>query len=156
MRDPIYKHRPVGPSAAQFGRCQRINDFIVMSEGNSNVYLIETPEGGILVNSGMGFEAPVHRSNLEQHSNVPIRYLVLTQGHVDHVGGVQYFRDLYPDLVCIAQAGNDEHQTYDARLQAFRASRSAFRFQDEFIEVFKAEASYWRPTVCANSFMASM
>ncbi len=141
MREPIYKHRPVGPSAAQFGRCQRINEFIVMSEGNSNVYLIETPEGGILINSGMGFEAPVHSSNLALHSSVPIRYLVLTQGHVDHVGGVQFFRDRYPDLTCIAQAGNIEHQAYDGRLQAFRAARSAFRFQDTFVDVFKAYAS---------------
>jgi glyoxylase-like metal-dependent hydrolase (beta-lactamase superfamily II) len=117
MRDAIYKHRRVGPAAAEFDQhCGRVNDFIVMSEGNSNVYLIETPAGGVLLNSGMGFEAPVHRHNLERFSTVPIRYLVTTQGHVDHVGGVQYFRDLHPGLVYIAQAGNPEHQAYDARL----------------------------------------
>ncbi len=49
MREPIYKSRRVGPAAAEFDQnCGRVNDFIVMSEGNSNVYLIETPEGGIL------------------------------------------------------------------------------------------------------------
>lgn len=144
MRDPIYKRRPVGPEAAAFGRCQRINDFIVLSEGNSNVYLIETPAGNILINSGMGFEAPVHASNLAQHAQAPIRYLILTQGHVDHVGGVQYFRDRHVGLECIAQAGNAEHQAYDARLQAFRSSRSAFCFQAQFTEVFKqyAQAGY--------------
>ena len=144
MRTPLYRSRPIAPYPAEFGQCRRINEFIVLSEGNSNVYLIETPEGGILVNSGMGFEAPVHRHNLEQHSSVPIRYLVLTQGHVDHVGGVQYFRDHHPGLTCIAQANNPEHQEYDARLQAFRAMRSAFRFQDEFLALFKryAEAGY--------------
>ncbi|MCP5320359.1 MAG: MBL fold metallo-hydrolase [Pseudomonadales bacterium] len=112
-----------------------------MSEGNSNVYLIETPAGGVLLNSGMGFEAPVHRHNLERFSTVPIRYLVTTQGHVDHVGGVQYFRDLHPGLVYIAQAGNPEHQAYDARLATFRSARSAFRFQDEFEQVFKRYAA---------------
>ncbi len=144
MRDPLYKHRPVGPSAAAFGRCERINDFIVLSEGNSNVYLLETQEGAVLINSGMGFEAPVHRRNLEQFSELPIKYLVLTQGHVDHVGGVQYFRDLHSGLTCIAQAENPEHQAYDQRLSAFRAARSAFRFQDEFVQVFQnyAQAGY--------------
>ncbi|KAA1192483.1 MBL fold metallo-hydrolase [Pseudohalioglobus sediminis] len=144
MREPLYRQRPVGPEAAAFGRCQRINDFIVMSEGNSNVYLIETPAGNILVNSGMGFEAPVHAHNLAQFSEAPIRHLVLTQGHVDHVGGVQYFRERNPGLRCIAQAGNAEHQAYDARLQAFRAARSAFRFQQAFVETFRqyAEAGY--------------
>ncbi|MCG3171229.1 MAG: putative alkyl/aryl-sulfatase YjcS [Pseudomonadales bacterium] len=142
MRDPVYKHRRVGPAAAEFDQgCARVTDFIVMSEGNSNVYLIETPAGGVLINSGMGFEAPVHRHNLARFSDVPIRYLVTTQGHVDHVGGVQYFRDLHPGLVYIAQAGNPEHQAYDARLQAFRGARSAFRFQHEFAQVFQRYAA---------------
>ncbi|GAD50343.1 hypothetical protein NT2_08_01300 [Caenibius tardaugens NBRC 16725] len=142
MREPIYKTRRVGPAAAEFDQnCQRVNDFIVMSEGNSNVYLIETPEGGIQLNAGMGFEAPVHRHNLATFSQTPVKYLITTQGHVDHVGGVQYFRDLNPGLTYIAQAGNHEHQSYDARLQTFRSARSAFRFQDEFKEVFQRYAA---------------
>jgi alkyl sulfatase BDS1-like metallo-beta-lactamase superfamily hydrolase len=145
MRDPIYKHRRIGPAAAQFDQhCARINDFIVMTEANSNVYLIETAEGGILLNTGMGFETPVVNHNLRKFTQVPIRFIITTQGHVDHVGGVKYFRNLYPDLQYIATSGNEEHQTYDARLQKFRAARSAFRFQDDFIRVFKgyAEAGY--------------
>jgi alkyl sulfatase BDS1-like metallo-beta-lactamase superfamily hydrolase len=92
----------------------------------------------------MGFEAPVHKHNLAKFSDVPFRYVITTQGHVDHVGGVQYFRDLHPGLTYIAQASNDEHQSYDARLQTFRSARSAFRFQDEFVDVFKgyAQAGY--------------
>lgn len=47
MREPLYKTRRIAPAAAEFDSgCARINDFIVLSEGNSNVYLIETPEGG--------------------------------------------------------------------------------------------------------------
>jgi len=41
MRDPIYKTRPVEPFSATFGG-ERMNDFIVMSEGNYNTYLLET------------------------------------------------------------------------------------------------------------------
>lgn len=142
MRDPIYKHRRIGPAAAEFDQhCGRINDFIVMTEANSNVYMIETAEGGILLNTGMGFESPVIHHNLRKFSQVPIRFIITTQGHVDHVGGVQYFRNLYPDLEYIATAANEEHQTYDARLQKFRAARSAFRFQDDFIKVFQSYAS---------------
>ncbi len=133
MRIPLYTSRPYGPSAARFGG-ERINDFIVMSEGCSNSYLIETAEGNILINAGMGFEAPVHFSNYQSlaSSSAPIRYLITTQGHVDHVGGVKFFRDRNPGLQYIAQAGNDEHQSYDARLQAFRFRRTAFRFRDAF------------------------
>lgn len=145
MRNPIYKTRPVAPSAARFGG-ERINDFIVLSEACSNSYLIETTEGGILVNAGMGFEAPVIDANHRAHSTVAdkIRYLITTQGHVDHVGGVQYFRDRNPGLQYIAQANNTEHQAYDRRLADFRGNRSAFRFRERFVEDFAyyAEQGY--------------
>ncbi|MGH0033838.1 MAG: alkyl sulfatase dimerization domain-containing protein [Myxococcota bacterium] len=145
--EPLYKTRPTGPEAARFGRCSRFNDFISMSEGNSNTYLIETAEGNVLVNSGMGFEAPVHHRNFETLAggiDGTLAYLVVTQGHVDHVGGVQYFRDRNPGLRMIAHANNAEHQSYDARLVRFRQARSAFRFADVFPQVFReyAEAGY--------------
>ncbi|MEM8594491.1 MAG: MBL fold metallo-hydrolase [Pseudomonadota bacterium] len=141
MRTPLYKTRRHEPAAAEFNQnTYRVNDFIACSEGTSNVYLIETSEGNILVNTGMGFESPVHQHNLEQFSNAPIKYVISTQGHVDHLGGVQYFRDLNPGLTYIAQSNNQEHQAYDARLSPFRASRSSFRFMDDFMEVFQRYA----------------
>jgi len=138
MRTPLYKSRPNGPKAARFDSGWRYNAFIVASEACSNAYLIETPAGSILVNTGMGFEAPVLQANFEglsQHAHA-VRYIVTTQGHVDHVGGVRFFRERNPGVQYIAQAGNEEHQRYDARLQEFRARRSAFRFMDAFIEDF--------------------
>ncbi len=145
--EPLYKTRPTGPKAARFGWCSRFNDFISMSEGNSNTFLIETPDGNVLINSGMGLEAPVHHSNfsdLAGEIDGTIKFLAVTQGHVDHVGGVQYFRDRNPGLQLIAHANNEEHQSYDGRLAHFRAARSAFRFADAFAETFQsyADAGY--------------
>lgn len=139
MRTPIYRSRPVAPTPANFGRCERINDFVVMSEGFSNVYLLETDGPSVLVNSGMGMEAPVHHHNLSSHSDASISHLVYTQGHVDHVGGTAFFRELHPGLEVIAQANNPEHQSYEARLADFRMRRSGFAFMDEFTAIF---ASY--------------
>ena len=137
MRTPIYRSRPVEPTPAKFGRCERINDFVVMSEGFSNVYLLETEGPSVMVNSGMGVEAPVHHHNLSSHSDAPISHLIFTQGHVDHVGGAAFFRELYPDLEVIAQSGNPEHQSYDARLDQFRTRRSGFAFTDEFVAMYR-------------------
>ena len=145
MRTPIYKSRPVAPCAARFGG-ERVNDFIVMSEGTSNSYLIETADGSVLLNTGMGFEAPVHYANYRALSSASdaMVYVITSQGHVDHVGGVQFFRDRNPGLHYVAQAGNREHQAYDALLQEFRAQRSAFRFQEAFQRDFAyyAEQGY--------------
>lgn len=136
MREPIYKSRPVAPNFAALGG-ERINDFIVMSEGFSNCYLIETPEGNIQLNSGMGMEAPIHRRNFESFSGQQNRFLILTQGHTDHIGGVAYFRERNPGMELIAQAGNTEHVSYDVRLGGFRGSRSGFAFIHKFVDASK-------------------
>jgi alkyl sulfatase BDS1-like metallo-beta-lactamase superfamily hydrolase len=141
MRDPIYKKRPVEPNPAHFGG-QRINDFVVLSEAFSNCYLLETSEGNIQLNAGMGIEAPVIQQNFAEFSDSSLKYLILTQGHVDHVGGVGYFREKNPGLEVIAQASNPEHQAYDARLAPFRANRSAFAFTDKFASAFENYASH--------------
>ncbi len=136
MREPIYKSRPVEPNPAHFGG-ERINDFIVLSEAFSNSYLLQTPEGDIQLNAGMGIEAPVIKRNFDEFSSTPLRYLILTQGHVDHVGGVAYFREQNPGLQVIAQAGNPAHQDYDGRLATFRGNRSAFAFTEKFAAAFE-------------------
>lgn len=138
MRTPIYKSRPVAPNAARLPG-ERINDFIVMSEGCSNSYLLETSEGGILVNTGMAFEAAVHHRNYSELSPVAdeLKYVVTTQGHVDHVSGIGFFREKNPGLTYVAQVGTLEHQAYDQRLSKYRANRSAFRFAARFQEDIK-------------------
>jgi alkyl sulfatase BDS1-like metallo-beta-lactamase superfamily hydrolase len=51
---------------------------------------------------------------------------LLTQGHVDHVGGVDLLKEQETEVV--AQAGNAAHQTDDERIAQFRSARSAFAF----------------------------
>jgi len=127
---PLYRSRPSGfeIQPASHAEAQKIDDIIYLSEGLSNSYLITTPEGRVVINTGMGFEAPVHKRNFDAIDDSPVRYIFLTQGHVDHVGGVDLFREEGTQLV--AQANNQSHQADDGRIAAFRASRSAFAFAD--------------------------
>jgi alkyl sulfatase BDS1-like metallo-beta-lactamase superfamily hydrolase len=135
MRNPIYKQRPVEPNPARLGAV-RINDFIILSEAFSNSYLIQTSEGNIQINTGMAIETPVIERNFAGFSEDPLRYLIITQGHVDHLGGVAYLREKHPQMEVIAQANNPEHQAYDARLATFRGRRSAFAFTRKFEDAF--------------------
>lgn len=83
------------------------------SEGLSNTYLFATPEGRVAVNTGMGFEGPVHRAAYDAVTSGPITHVVFTQGHVDHVGGTDTFSSttelygvpssrIHADLVAVA------------------------------------------------------
>lgn len=135
---PVHRTRPSGFDilpASRHSEAREVAPAIHLSEGLSNSYMIATAEGRIVVNTGMGFEAPVHKRRFDAIDDGPVRYIVLTQGHVDHVGGVDCLRDASTQVV--AHAGNAEHQAYDARLSAFRASRSAFAFADAIGEAIR-------------------
>ncbi|MFW2388709.1 MAG: alkyl sulfatase dimerization domain-containing protein [Polyangiales bacterium] len=134
---PLYRARPSGfdIQPASQPEARAINDFIYVSEGLSNSYLITTPDGRIVVNTGMGFEAPVHKRNYDAVDRSPVRYILLTQGHVDHVGGVDLLRDDGTEVV--AHANNQAHQADDGRIASFRASRSAFAFAGAIARAWK-------------------
>src|SRR5689334_5571471 len=90
---PIYRSRP--PASAitpASGPATEVARGIWVSEGLSNSYLLMTGDGRIIVNTGMGFEGPVHRANFDAVDDGPVRYVLVTQGHYDHVGGIDSVR----------------------------------------------------------------
>ena len=95
MPEPIHRSRPpasaIAPARAD--AATEVQPGIWMSPGLSNSYLITTTDGRVIVNTGMGFEGPVHRANFDAVDDGPVRYVLLTQGHYDHVGGVDVVRD---------------------------------------------------------------
>ncbi len=103
---PLYRSRPGGfdIQPASMPAARKLRDFLYVSEGLSSSYLVVTSEGRVVINTGMGFEAPVHKRNYDAVDRGPVRYILLTQGHVDHVGGVDLFRE--PGTEIVAQEGN--------------------------------------------------
>lgn len=95
------------------------NDFIFRSAGTSASYMIVAGSERVIVNTGMGWEAPHHKHLFDAIHKGPTPYIITTQGHVDHVGGVSLFRE--PDTRYVAQANNPACQADDARLPKFRA-----------------------------------
>ena len=127
---PAYRSRP-GAAAmlpAVPGQVAEIVPGIWCSPGLSNVYLLPTTAGRVIINAGMGFEGPVHRANLDSVDAAAVRYLIVTQGHYDHVGGLDSVRD--PDTEVVAQANWQQWRDDNERLARYRAARSAFAFSD--------------------------
>ena len=104
---------------------------IWMSPGWSNSYLLQTDEGRVVVNAGMGFEGPLHRRAYDAVDTSPVHSLVLTQGHYDHVGGVDALKD--PETEVIAHANFHVWRDDNERLETFRSRNSAFAFIDAII-----------------------
>ncbi|MGD0311941.1 MAG: alkyl sulfatase dimerization domain-containing protein [Acidimicrobiales bacterium] len=108
-----------------------LGDDVWMSPGLSNSYLVRTDEGRIIVNTGMGFEGPLHRRVFDVVDPSPTRAIVLTQGHYDHVGGVDCLRDEGTDVV--AQAAFATWRADNERLEAFRSRNAAFAWIDAIL-----------------------
>ena len=130
MFEPVYRSRPgadgLRPAAAE--KAERVAPGLWCSPGLSNSYLLTTADGRVIVNTGMGFEGPVHRANFDAVDSAAVRYIILTQGHVDHVGGLDSLRD--PDTTVVAQANWMQWRDDNERLIRYRANRSAFAFKN--------------------------
>jgi alkyl sulfatase BDS1-like metallo-beta-lactamase superfamily hydrolase len=98
------------------------------SPGMSSSYLITTTDARVVVNTGMWFEAKTHKRNYDAVSTAPTRYLILTQSHTDHIGGVDIFRE--PGTELIAQQNIAACQADDVRIHGLRIRRSLPFFAD--------------------------
>jgi glyoxylase-like metal-dependent hydrolase (beta-lactamase superfamily II) len=125
--------------AAWLERAVAINDFIHMSYGLSNAYLLRTSAGRVIINTGMGFEAPTHKRVFDAVQAGPTPYIILTQGHVDHVGGVRLFRESGTQL--IAQRNNRACQADDARIRGVRSAQAYIWFKSAFDAAAQAAAA---------------
>lgn len=76
-----------------------ITDFIFQANDISNVYLVTTRNGDLLVNTGFMDNADRNFALLKPHRTGPLRYIVLTQSHADHFGGVPEFREAGTQIV---------------------------------------------------------
>ncbi len=73
----------------------KINDFIWMSKGVSNGYLIPGDSGDVVINCGAPDHGERYRERFEQALGRPLKVakVVLTQDHFDHIGGWEHFAD---------------------------------------------------------------
>jgi alkyl sulfatase BDS1-like metallo-beta-lactamase superfamily hydrolase len=132
--EPSYRSRPgadaLAPAAAE--HAEQVAPGIWCSPGLSNTYLLTTEDGRVVVNTGMGFESQVHRANFDAVDGSPIRFVIVTQGHYDHVGGLDTMRD--PDTQVVAQANWRQWRDDNDRLATYRAGNTAFAFSDKLTD----------------------
>ena len=70
-----------------------ITSFIFQANDVSNAYLVTTSDGDVVINTGMPDGAERSHRLFAPHRTGPLRYIILTQSHADHFGGVPLFRE---------------------------------------------------------------
>jgi alkyl sulfatase BDS1-like metallo-beta-lactamase superfamily hydrolase len=99
---------------------------VYRSGGCTAAYLLLTDGGRVIVNTGMGFEAPHHKRVFDAVRPGPTHYIVTTQAHVDHVGGVDLFKE--GGALYVAQQNNQLCQADDARIRTLRMRTAGIWF----------------------------
>ncbi len=122
----IHRERPGADAitAASGDPAVEVGEGIWMSPGLSNSYLLAAGDERIVVNTGMGFEGPLHRRAFDAVHRAPTRTIIFTQGHFDHVGGTDSLADDATDLV--AQQNFGAWRADNERLSDFRSRNAAF------------------------------
>ena len=69
-----------------------INDFIYKIEGQGAVFLINTDEGAVLVDTGFDNEQSVlQKKIIDELRTGPVRKIIVTHAHQDHSGGLRHW-----------------------------------------------------------------
>ncbi len=103
-----------------------VADLVYRSGGTTASYMVLTDAGRVIVNTGMGYEAPHHKRVFDAIRPGPTHHVITTQGHVDHVGGVDLFREA--GATYIAQANNAACQADDRRIRGLRMRTAGIWF----------------------------
>lgn len=103
---------------------EQIAPDVLMSRGTSNSYLVASPEGDVVINTGTPYQGARHRERYEQLLGRPldVRKVVFTQSHPDHMGGWAAFAD--PGAETIAHRSFPDGRLDRTLLSDFFAPRS--------------------------------
>ncbi|MFK4873675.1 MBL fold metallo-hydrolase [Novosphingobium sp. ZW T3_23] len=99
-----------------------ITDFVFQANDISNAYLVTTAEGDVMVNTGFMDNVERTKRLLAPHRTGPLAFILLTQSHADHYGGVPEFVE--DGTQVIGGPGFNEALGDMMRLQPFFGPRS--------------------------------
>lgn len=104
----------------------KINDSIYMAPTTGNVYMVTTPAGNVVIDTALAEQAADARKLLVAENRGPVKYIILTHGHADHIGGIPLWKEAGTQIV--AQRNYVEFLNYTTRLEAFFAPRNGAAF----------------------------
>jgi alkyl sulfatase BDS1-like metallo-beta-lactamase superfamily hydrolase len=120
-------------SAQTANKAVKISDSIFMAPGTGNVYMVTTPAGNVIIDTAAADQAPNAKKILDAERHGPVKYIILTHGHADHIGGISLWKE--PQTQIIAQRNYVEFRNYVTRLEGFFAPRNAAGFSRPVQEV---------------------
>lgn len=139
---PFHTQRPGSTALALASLDQPLKQVVPgiwQSDGMTNCYLITTSAGDVVVSTGLVVEGQMQREKFNRVSTAPVKVIILTQAHLDIVGGLGAFKQ--PDTDVIAHVNTHACQEDDARIRGFRDRRNPRFFSVATDKMLEADAA---------------
>jgi len=123
---PLTNVQPTSAGANQTEALHFAGGRVHQAIGFGNTYMVTTKAGNVIIDTSMPGPAKRHHKLLTAVSDAPIKYIILTHAHGDHVGGVPLWKG--PETKVVGQAHEVEFLDYLNRLSGFYAYRNAAQY----------------------------
>lgn len=105
---------------------RRIADNIHYATGVGNTVMITTAQGNLVFDTGLVLQVAQQMKALQAVSDAPVRYIVLSHSHADHIGGAKFWAG--EDTQIIAHEDFEEEQRYLTELEPYQYARNRTLF----------------------------
>jgi alkyl sulfatase BDS1-like metallo-beta-lactamase superfamily hydrolase len=106
---------------------RKVTDNVHYATGVGNTIMVTTSEGNVLLDTGLVLQSAKQlRALKEQVSDAPVRYIVLSHSHADHIGGTRFWAEDSTEI--IAHRTFEEEQRYLSELEAYQYGRNRTLF----------------------------
>ena len=106
---------------------RRVTDNIHYATGVGNTVMITTADGVVVFDTGLVIQSASQLRLLKDTlSSGPVRYIVLSHSHADHIGGTRFWAEKNTQIIAHSQF--EEEQRYLSELEPYQYGRNRILF----------------------------